>query len=117
MGAIGVAILAFNHIVSTKSNSIFGHGYCCSKLQVKSFECKGCPNNCEIIQLFSDNKLKARWGRQVWKMVFNHRCLKVKIYEIQHRICKIKVKIVQVIAYNFPSFNLVTKPRAPYNMA
>ncbi|MGI5860223.1 MAG: acyl-CoA dehydratase activase [Tepidanaerobacteraceae bacterium] len=68
MGAIGAAILAFNHIVSRqKATRFLGMDIAVRNYKVKSFECKGCPNNCEIIQLFSDNKLKARWGDRCGK--------------------------------------------------
>ena len=68
MGAIGAAILAFNHIVSKqKVTHFFGMDIAIRNYEVKSFECKGCPNNCEIIQLFSDKKMMARWGDRCGK--------------------------------------------------
>lgn len=68
MGAIGAAILAFNHIVSQqKITRFFGMDLAIRNYEVKSLECKGCPNNCEIIQLFSDKKLMARWGDRCGK--------------------------------------------------
>jgi len=63
MGAIGAAILAFNHVVSRqKTTNFFGMDVAFQNYQVKSFECSGCPNACEIIQLFSTERLMARWG-------------------------------------------------------
>jgi len=68
MGAIGAAILAFNHVVSQqKATNFFGMDVAFQNYQVKSFECNGCPNACEIIQLFSDKKLMARWGDRCGK--------------------------------------------------
>jgi len=30
--------------------------------RANSFECNGCPNNCEIIEFYIAGKLAARWG-------------------------------------------------------
>lgn len=68
MGAIGAAILASNYMVSQqKATHFYGMDIAVRDYEVKSFECKGCPNNCEIIQLFSDKKLMARWGDRCGK--------------------------------------------------
>lgn len=63
MGAIGAAILAFNYVVARQKRTNFlGIDVAFQDYKVKSFECNGCPNSCEIIQLFSDERLMARWG-------------------------------------------------------
>jgi len=68
MGAVGAEILAFNHIVSRKKTTNFlGMDVAFQDYKVKSFECSGCPNACEIIQLFSDERLMARWGDRCGK--------------------------------------------------
>lgn len=68
MGAIGAAILAFNHVISRqKSTNFFGMDVAFQNYKVQSFECSGCPNACEIIQLFSDGRLMARWGDRCGK--------------------------------------------------
>lgn len=68
MGAVGAAILAFNHVVSRqKTTNFLGMDVAFQNYKVKSFECNGCPNACEIIQLFSDEKLMARWGDRCGK--------------------------------------------------
>jgi len=68
MGAIGAAILAANHIASRQEiTRFFGMSIATQNYKVKSLECKGCPNNCEIIQLFCDRKLMARWGDRCGK--------------------------------------------------
>jgi len=68
MGAIGAAILAFNYVVTQKKSTNFlGMNVAFQNYKVKSFECKGCPNACEIIQLYSDERLMARWGDRCGK--------------------------------------------------
>jgi len=68
MGAIGAAILAFNHVVSRRAKTNFlGLNVVLRDYKVKSFECSGCPNACEIIQLFSEEGLMVRWGDRCGK--------------------------------------------------
>ena len=68
MGAIGAAILAANHVYYRKVKTRFlGMDIALQDYQVKSFECEGCPNICEIIQVYADNKLLARWGDKCGK--------------------------------------------------
>lgn len=68
MGAIGAAILASDYIISQQKTTRFlGMDIAVQNYKVKSFECMGCPNNCEVIQLFSDKKLMARWGDRCGK--------------------------------------------------
>ncbi|MDD4569842.1 MAG: acyl-CoA dehydratase activase [Tepidanaerobacteraceae bacterium] len=68
MGAIGAAILASNHVVSRKKQTNFvGMKITTRNYEIKSLECGGCPNCCEIIQLFADKKLMATWGDKCGK--------------------------------------------------
>jgi len=63
VGAIGAAILAQEHIIQTGQSSSFrGFDVSEGKYKTSSFECKSCPNLCEIIQLHSDGSILARWG-------------------------------------------------------
>lgn len=35
--------------------------------ETSSFECQGCPNICEIVNIFMDGKLLARWDSRCGK--------------------------------------------------
>ncbi|MFC1898869.1 acyl-CoA dehydratase activase [Chloroflexota bacterium] len=65
MGAIGSAILAHEEITSRNGDNhsnFKGFGISDIKYHTSSFECKTCPNLCEIAQLSLDGKVLARWG-------------------------------------------------------
>jgi len=62
MGAVGAAILAKESIVNQKLTNFKGFNLIDSKFVTSSFECKGCSNACEVIELYVDGKLNARWG-------------------------------------------------------
>ncbi len=63
MGAIGAALLVHEEIPDPGAGSNFrGFGISEIPYHTSSFECKSCPNMCEIAQLWSDGKLLARWG-------------------------------------------------------
>ena len=63
MGAIGAALLVHEEIPIYSIGSKF-KGFSISELEyhTSSFECKACPNICEIAQLWRDGKLLAQWG-------------------------------------------------------
>lgn len=69
MGAIGAAILAKRYVIQHKfkTTNFFGFDAMLKDYTVKSFECKGCSNCCEIIQIYRDDKLLARWGDKCGK--------------------------------------------------
>ncbi|PKM76129.1 MAG: 2-hydroxyglutaryl-CoA dehydratase [Firmicutes bacterium HGW-Firmicutes-15] len=62
MGAIGVAILA-RDVVTKKGGANF-KGFVVQDMAYKttSFECKGCPNACEVVQFYQESEILARWG-------------------------------------------------------
>jgi len=63
MGAIGAAILAHEQIMERGDGTKFkGFGISQASFHTSSFECKACPNLCEIVQIFLDGKVLARWG-------------------------------------------------------
>lgn len=63
MGAIGAALLAHEEMVNNHNGSKFkGFGISEVKYHTSSFECKACPNQCEIAQLSLDGQVLARWG-------------------------------------------------------
>jgi len=63
MGAIGAAILAREKIAIQNNGSGFkGFGITDEEYHTSSFECKACPNLCEIAQLALNSHVLARWG-------------------------------------------------------
>lgn len=63
VGAIGAALLAREHIDERGDNSSFkGFQVAEERYRTSSFECKACANICEIIQVFMNGKVVARWG-------------------------------------------------------
>ena len=63
MGAIGAALLAHEEMVSNNNQSKFqGFGISEANYHTSSFECKACPNLCEIAQLSLNDEPLARWG-------------------------------------------------------
>ena len=63
MGAIGAALLAHEEAVAKNNSSKFkGFGVSQINYRTSSFECKSCPNLCEIAQLSMDGRVLARWG-------------------------------------------------------
>jgi len=63
MGAIGAAMLVHEEMASNNNESKF-NGFSVSEVSyhTSSFECKACPNLCEIAQLSLSDKVLARWG-------------------------------------------------------
>ncbi len=63
MGAIGAALLVHEEMTSyNKSSEFKGLDVSEIKYNTSSFECKACPNLCEIAQLAMDSQVLARWG-------------------------------------------------------
>ena len=72
MGAIGAALLVHEEMASNRNRSWFkGFGQSEVKYHTSSFECKACPNLCEIAQLSLDGQALARWGGRcdMWERV------------------------------------------------
>ena len=68
MGAYGAAILAKEEIEKNGSTTCFcGFDSSNDDFDVKSMECKGCPNMCEVIQISANGALKACWGDRCGK--------------------------------------------------
>ena len=63
MGAIGAALLAHEEMVTSNNGSKF-KGFEVSEVRyhMSSFECKACPNLCEIAQISLNGQVLARWG-------------------------------------------------------
>ncbi|MDD2402011.1 MAG: acyl-CoA dehydratase activase [Clostridia bacterium] len=66
MGAIGCCYLAME---ATLEKPTKFKGWEASEFSFRptSFECKGCPNHCEVIQVYENDKIVARWGDRCGK--------------------------------------------------
>ncbi len=63
MGAIGAALLVHEEVEVEGIGTRFkGFDIIQMDFQTSSFECGGCPNNCEIAQLAMNGRILARWG-------------------------------------------------------
>ncbi len=70
MGAIGAAVLVHEEMVNNNNGSKFnGFGVSEVKYHTSSFECKACPNLCEIAKLSLDDQVLAHWGGRcdIWQ--------------------------------------------------
>ncbi len=67
MGAVGAALLAREAAV--KKGYSFFKGFRVSNMEYKtgSFECSGCSNLCEVVQITEEGKIIARWGDRCGK--------------------------------------------------
>jgi len=63
IGAVGVAMLASEEIQTTNKKTRF-KGFLISDFNYRtgSFECSGCPNACEIAEIYEEEKVIGRWG-------------------------------------------------------
>ncbi len=72
MGAIGAALLIHEEMASNHHRTQF-KGFSQSEVEyhTSSFECKTCPNHCEIAQLANNGRVLARWGGRcdLWESV------------------------------------------------
>ncbi len=63
MGAIGAGILAREKMQEEKRDTYFkGFDITDFDYRAESYECDGCSNHCEIINIYQNGKLIARWG-------------------------------------------------------
>jgi len=71
MGAIGAALLVHEEMASNKRSKFKGFGVSEVKYRTSSFECKACPNLCEIAQISTNGRVLARWGGRcdLWERV------------------------------------------------
>lgn len=69
MGAIGAALLAKHAKIS--KTKFKGFGLSDMHFAADSFECTGCPNHCEVVNIKMEGKVIARWGDRCnkWKIV------------------------------------------------
>lgn len=62
MGAIGAAILSKSSILKNGFTRFYGFDMVDFKYGTKSFECSGCTNMCEIVEIYVNGKVGVRWG-------------------------------------------------------
>jgi len=67
MGAIGAAILARDAVKKSKGTNFKGFDASKFKYKAGSFECQGCSNLCEVIEIYHDHQVIARWGDRCGK--------------------------------------------------
>jgi len=68
MGAIGAALLAKEEYENTgKETSFKGFDLVDKEYRTRGFECDGCPNRCEVVEIFIEDDLIARWGDRCGK--------------------------------------------------
>ncbi|MBZ9569693.1 2-hydroxyglutaryl-CoA dehydratase [Patescibacteria group bacterium] len=65
MGAFGVALLVKK--LGFPKSKFFGFEISDKDIRCTSFICKGCPNQCEVIEARIDGKVIARWGDRCGK--------------------------------------------------
>ncbi|MGE5553872.1 MAG: acyl-CoA dehydratase activase [Betaproteobacteria bacterium] len=68
MGAIGAALLAREAMARERRQTSF-RGWAVSEVECTtgSFECQGCPNRCEVVQVWLAREIIARWGDRCGK--------------------------------------------------
>jgi len=62
MGAIGAAQLAREEVEKTGQTRFKGFKIAGLPYRTSSFECGGCPNNCEIAEIYEEDRVIGRWG-------------------------------------------------------
>lgn len=75
MGAIGAAILAKEEVKKKGKTNFKGTSLCKMDYQVNGFECDGCSNTCEVIEIKEDGRILARYGDKCgkWSNTINNR--------------------------------------------
>lgn len=69
MGALGAAYLAQERFRQRKGSETKFRGLKLAEAQFKaqSFDCKGCANHCEVVEIRQEDKVLARWGDRCGK--------------------------------------------------
>lgn len=66
MGAIGIALITQEHI-KNKKTAFKGFRIGDMDISTNAFECKDCPNNCEVVEAREEGKIISRWGDRCGK--------------------------------------------------
>ncbi|GAB6156965.1 acyl-CoA dehydratase activase [Desulfotomaculum varum] len=67
MGAVGAALLARDAVARGVPTRFKGFGVADLEYKAGSFECSGCPNLCEVIEMAEAGQVIARWGDRCGK--------------------------------------------------
>jgi predicted CoA-substrate-specific enzyme activase len=77
MGAIGAALLAKEEMEQNPRQSTFyGLDLVDKDYQTSGFECDGCPNHCEVIEIKVDGEIIARWGDRCGKWSLGYQAIR-----------------------------------------
>ncbi len=77
MGAIGAALLAKEEIeLNPRPSSFHGFELVERDYQTTGFECDGCPNHCEVIEIMVDSEPIARWGDRCGKWSLGYQAIR-----------------------------------------
>lgn len=73
MGAIGAALLAKEEFESTEKETSFrGFDLVENEYRTRGFECDGYLNRCEVVEIFMEDELVARWGDRCGKWALTY---------------------------------------------
>lgn len=67
MGSIGCCLLAQEHAAKGNKTIFQGFDIINSGYDVKGIECGDCANMCEVVEIFRDGQVMARWGDKCGK--------------------------------------------------
>lgn len=67
MGAVGAALLSREAVARKGPSRFKGFGVAEAQFKAGSFECSGCPNLCEVVEIAEDGNIIARWGDRCGK--------------------------------------------------
>lgn len=67
MGAVGAALLAKEAVARGVPTRFKGFGVADMEYKAGTFECDGCPNLCEVIEMAEAGQVIARWGDRCGK--------------------------------------------------
>ncbi len=67
MGSIGCCLLAEEYAAKGKKTTFQGFDIVNSGYDVRGIECSGCANMCEVVEIFKDGQIMARWGDKCGK--------------------------------------------------
>lgn len=62
MGAIGAALLAKEAVAGKRDTAFKGFETADWRYSAGGFECQGCPNGCEVVEISAAGAVLARWG-------------------------------------------------------
>ena len=67
MGAVGAALLAKQQVSSQQKSAFLGFDIVDYRYSSCSFECSGCSNLCEVIEINMNDQVATRWGDRCGK--------------------------------------------------